>query len=82
MAGRRGRRRKQLLNDLKRKRGYWILKEGTLDRTLWRTRIAKCCGPVLRQTTELMDDVSLCFLNNMGFDTVNIVPVRLEAVSV
>jgi hypothetical protein len=32
--GRRGRRRKQLLHDLKVKRGCWKLKEETLDRTL------------------------------------------------
>jgi hypothetical protein len=32
--GRRGRRRKQLLDDLKEKRGYWKLKEEALDRTL------------------------------------------------
>jgi hypothetical protein len=34
----RGRRRKQLLDDLKEKRRYWKLKEEALDRTLWRTR--------------------------------------------
>jgi hypothetical protein len=34
MTGRRGRRRKQLLDDLKEKRGYWKLKEEALDRTL------------------------------------------------
>jgi hypothetical protein len=34
MTGRRGRRRKQLLDDLKEKRRYWKLKEETLDRTL------------------------------------------------
>jgi hypothetical protein len=33
----RGRRRKQLLDDLKKNRGYWKLKEEALDRTLWRT---------------------------------------------
>jgi hypothetical protein len=33
---RRERRRKQLLDDLKEKRGYWKLKEGTLRRSLWR----------------------------------------------
>jgi hypothetical protein len=31
------RRRKQLLDDLKKTRGYWNLKEEELDRTLWRT---------------------------------------------
>jgi hypothetical protein len=29
--GRRGRRRKQLLDDLKEKRGYWKFKEEALD---------------------------------------------------
>jgi ribosomal protein L35 len=34
MTGRRERRRKQLLNDLKEMRGYWKLNEDALDRTL------------------------------------------------
>jgi hypothetical protein len=34
MTGRRGRRRKQLLDDLKETRRYWKLKEEALDRTL------------------------------------------------
>jgi hypothetical protein len=36
--GRRGRKHKQLLDDLKEKRRSWKLKEEALDRTLWRTR--------------------------------------------
>jgi hypothetical protein len=52
MKGRRGRRRKQLLDDLKGKRIYWKLKEEALDRTLWRSRFGRGYGPVLRQTTE------------------------------
>jgi hypothetical protein len=52
MTGRRGRRRKQLLDDLKEKRIYWKLKEEAVDRTLWRTRFGRGYGPVLRQTTE------------------------------
>jgi hypothetical protein len=39
--GRRGRRRKQLLDDLKEKRRYWKLKEEALARTLWRTRVGR-----------------------------------------
>jgi len=35
VTGRRGRRRKQLLNDLKETREYWKLKEEAPDRTLW-----------------------------------------------
>jgi hypothetical protein len=52
MKGRRGRRCKQLLDDLKGKRRYWKLKEEALDRTLWRTRFGRGYGPVVRQTTE------------------------------
>jgi hypothetical protein len=51
MMGRQGRRHKQLLDDLKEKRKYWKLKEEALDRTLWRTRFGKGCGPVI-DTTE------------------------------
>jgi hypothetical protein len=52
MTGRRGRRRKQLLDDLMEKRRYWKLKQEALDRTLWRTRFGRGYGPVVRQTTE------------------------------
>jgi hypothetical protein len=50
--GRRGRRRKQLLDDLREKRRYWKLKEEALDRTLWRTGFGRGYRPVVRQTTE------------------------------
>jgi hypothetical protein len=52
MTGRRGRRRKQLLDDLKEKRRYWKLKDEALDRTQWRTRFGRGYGLVVRQTTE------------------------------
>jgi hypothetical protein len=52
MMGRRGRRRKQLLGDIKERRRYWKFKQEALDRTLWRTRIGRGYGPVVRQTTE------------------------------
>jgi hypothetical protein len=41
MTGRRGRRRKQLLDDLKEKRRYWKLKEEALDCTVWGTRFGR-----------------------------------------
>jgi hypothetical protein len=56
VTGRRRRRRKQLLDDLKEKRRYWKLKEEALDRTLWRTRFGRGNRPVIRQTTERMND--------------------------
>jgi hypothetical protein len=48
--GRRGRRSKRLLDDLKRKRGYCKLTEEALDRTVWRTGFGRGFGPVVRQT--------------------------------
>ena len=41
VTGRRGIRRKQLLDDLKENRGYCKLKVEALDRTLWRTGCGK-----------------------------------------
>ena len=41
VTGRRGRRRKQLLHDLKKTRGYRKFKEEALDRTLWRNSLQK-----------------------------------------
>jgi len=38
VTGRRGRRRRKLVDDLKEMRGYSNLKEEALDRTMWRTR--------------------------------------------
>jgi hypothetical protein len=48
MTGRRGRKRKQLLDYLKEKRRYWKLKQEALDRTLWITRFGRGYGPVVR----------------------------------
>ena len=41
VAERRGRRHKQLLDDLNEMRGYWKLKEESLVRNLWRTRFGR-----------------------------------------
>ena len=49
--GRRGRRRRKLLDDLKERRGYSHLKEEALDRTMWRARFGRGSGLVVRQTT-------------------------------
>jgi hypothetical protein len=45
MTGRRGRRRKQLLDDRKETRGYWKLKQEVIDRTLWINGFARRYGP-------------------------------------
>jgi hypothetical protein len=41
----RGRRRKQVLDDLKKNRGYWKLKEEALDRTLWEPVLEEAVDP-------------------------------------
>ena len=50
MTGTRGRRREQLLDDLKGRIRYWKLKKEALDRTMWRTSFGRGCGPVVRLT--------------------------------
>jgi hypothetical protein len=51
VTGRRGTRRKQLLDDLKERRRHWKFKEEALDRTVYRIRFGRGYGPVVRQTT-------------------------------
>ena len=52
MTGRRGRRRRKLLDDLKERRGYFHLKKEALDRTKWIAWFGRGFGPVVRQNTE------------------------------
>ena len=52
VTGRRGRRRRKLLDDLKERRGYSHLKEEALDRTMWRARFGRGFEPVVRQTAK------------------------------
>ena len=52
MIGRRGRRRRKLLDYFKERRGYFCLKEGNLDRTVWRAGFGRGFGLVLRQTAK------------------------------
>ena len=54
MTGRRGRRRRKILDDLKERRGYSHLKEEALDRAMWRARFGRVFGPVVRRTTKSM----------------------------
>jgi hypothetical protein len=42
----------QLLDDIKEKRIFWNLDEEALDRTLWRTRLGRDCGPIAKQITQ------------------------------
>jgi hypothetical protein len=52
MTGRRGRRRRKLLDDLKERRGYRHLKEEAVDRTVWRAGFGRGFGPVVRETAK------------------------------
>jgi hypothetical protein len=49
---RRGRRRRKLLDDLRKRRGYSQLKEEAPDRTMWCVRFGRGFEPVVRQTTK------------------------------
>jgi hypothetical protein len=52
MTGKRGRRRRKLLHDLKERTGYSHLKEEALHRTMWRVRFGRGFGTVAGQTTK------------------------------
>jgi len=52
VTGRRGRRRRKLLDELKERKGYFHLKEEALDRTMWGAGFGRGFGPVVRQTTK------------------------------
>jgi hypothetical protein len=52
VTGRRGRRLRKLLDDIKGRTEYSHLKEEALDRTMWRARFGRGFGSVVRQTTE------------------------------
>jgi hypothetical protein len=52
VTGRRGRRCRKLLDDLKERIGYSHLKEEALDRTMWRASFGRGFGPVVGQTAK------------------------------
>jgi hypothetical protein len=60
--GRRGRRRKKLLYDLKGKRGCCKLREEAPDRTMCKNRVARGCGPVVRQTAECTNEYQVMLM--------------------
>jgi hypothetical protein len=55
VARRRGKRCKQLLEDIKETRRYLRLEGKVLDLSWWRTHFRRDCEPVVRQTTGLMN---------------------------
>jgi len=52
VTGRRGRRRRKLLDEHKERRGYCHLKEEALDHSMWRAGFLRGFGPVVRQTVK------------------------------
>jgi hypothetical protein len=52
VTGRRGRRRRKLLDDLKERREYPHPKEEALDRTMWGAGFGRGFGLVVRQTAK------------------------------
>jgi hypothetical protein len=72
VTGRRGRRRRKLVDDLKERRGYFNLKEEALDRTMWRAGFGGGFGPVVRQTATWMKD-----LKYGAADILNTINVKL-----
>ena len=52
VTGRRGRRRRKLLDELKERRGYCHLKEEAIDRTVWWAGFGRGFGPVVRHTSK------------------------------
>jgi hypothetical protein len=59
VTGRRGIRRRKLLDYLKERRGYSHLKEEVLVRTVWRVGFGRGFGPVVRQTAKCIRHVPL-----------------------
>ena len=51
---RRGRRRKQLLDNLTKREKFWKLQEETIDISVWTALFERVYGPVVRQTTKWM----------------------------
>jgi hypothetical protein len=57
VTGRRVRRRRELVDDLKERRGYSYLKEEALDHIVWRARF----GRVVRQPTKWVYELQAMF---------------------
>jgi hypothetical protein len=65
----RGRRRKQLQDDLKEMRRKRKLKEEALDHSLWRTRFGRGFRPVVRETTRVV--LCLCLSTHSYYKAVS-----------
>jgi hypothetical protein len=52
VTGRRGRRRRKLLDYFNERRRYCHLKEEAVDRTIWRACFGRGSGPFVRESTK------------------------------
>jgi len=52
VTGRRGRRRRKLLDELKERRGYCHLKDEVLDRSVWRAGFGRGFELVVRHSNK------------------------------
>jgi hypothetical protein len=59
VTGRRGRRRRKLLDDLEEGRGFSQWREEALDRAVWWARFRWGFGSVVRQTTKWMNEMNI-----------------------
>jgi len=66
VTGRRGRRRRKLLDCLKERRGYSHLKEEALDRTVWRAGFGRGFGPAGKKDCWMNGDGSGCLVSRPG----------------
>jgi len=57
MTGRRVRKRRKLLDNVKERRGYSHLKEEALGRSMWRAGFGRGFGLVVRQTAKLINEL-------------------------
>jgi len=63
VTGRRVRRRRKLLDDIKERRGYSHWKVEDLGLTVWRDRFGTDFRPVVRQTTKGMtNSIQSCYM--------------------
>ena len=67
VTGRRGRKCRKLLDDLKERKGYSHLKEEALDHTMWRAQFGRGFGPVVRQTTKWMNVTPCHFIISLQY---------------
>jgi hypothetical protein len=84
LSGRRGRRCRKLLDDVKEKKWYSYFKEETLDHTTWRARFGRGVGPVVRQTNKWMNvahlilQLTVCMLVIFQLISFNISPCNIS----